>query len=103
MGKQMFKWLFQTFLVFVILKIQLIWLIVLCSCWRDSLQLSSVIYYSIFQISWFRRSQDGRVVLISVGDDIYLQDKRYSIVRPVLSMVSFWEKSSTLCQELYFN
>ena len=40
------------------------------------------------QMSWFKRHPDGRVVLISVGDDIYIADNRFSIVRPVLSMVS---------------
>ena len=43
--------------------------------------------YFNFQISWFKRTQDGRVVLISVGDDIYVADERFAIVRPVLSMV----------------
>ena len=54
----------------------------------------SPLLLSLFQISWFRRSEAGGVVLISVGDDVYISDGRFALVRPVLSMVSETEQFS---------
>ena len=41
----------------------------------------------LLQISWFKRSEDDTLLLVSVGDEIYIHDDRFSIIRPVLSMV----------------
>ena len=49
----------------------------------------------LLQISWFKKSEDNTLLLVSVGDDIYIKDDRFSIMRPVLSMVS-WEITPVL-------
>ena len=41
----------------------------------------------LLQISWFKKSEDNTLLLVSVGDEIYINDDRFSIIRPVLSMV----------------
>ena len=41
----------------------------------------------MFQISWFKRELDGRVILLAVGDETYIADSRFAVFRPVLSMV----------------
>ena len=41
----------------------------------------------LLQISWFKKSEDNTLLLVSVGDEVYINNDRFSIIRPVLSMV----------------